>query len=65
MKNIPTLKAEKQKKKIIGIIEKKFKPKPWLRKPEEEKIVQGYYYVKSKYKDKVKNQIDNIINQLK
>jgi hypothetical protein len=55
MKNTPTLKAKKRE----------FKPKPWLRKPDEEKIVQGYYYVKSKHKDQVKNQIDNIIKKLK
>lgn len=55
----------KQKKKIIGIIEKEFKPKPWLRKPDEEKKVQGYYYVKSKHKDQVKKQVEKILNQYK
>ena len=55
MKSLKTLKAKR----------KEFKPKPWLRKPEEEKIVQGHYYVKSKYKEQVKNQLENIIKQLK
>lgn len=59
IKQIPTLKAEKRKDI------KEFKPKPWLRKPDEEKIVQGYYYVKAKHKDQVKKQIDKLLNELK
>lgn len=54
MKNTPTLKAQKRE----------FRPKPWLRKPDEEKKVQGYYYVKAKYKDQVEKQIDKLLNRL-
>lgn len=53
MKNTPTLKAQKRE----------FKPKPWLRKPDEEKKVQGYYYVKAKHKDQVEKKIEKLLNQ--
>lgn len=44
--------------------EKVFIPKPWLRKPLEEKKVQGYYYVKSKFKDLAEQKVNKIINDL-
>ena len=53
-KQIPTLKALKAEKK-------QYRPKPWLLKPYEEKKVQDYYYVKSKYKEEVKKQVDKIL----
>lgn len=53
MNNTPTLKA----------IKKEFKPKPWLRKPDEEKMVQGYYYVKAKHKAVVRNEIKRILKR--
>ena len=52
-KQIQTLKATK----------KEFKPKPWLRKPDEEKKVQGYYYVKAKHKNQVEKKIEKLLNQ--
>lgn len=60
MSNRKTLKALKATKKD----ERQFKPKPWLRKPDEEKKVQGYYYVKAKHKDHVTNEINKLLNQL-
>jgi len=42
---------------------KEFKPKPWLKKPEEEKKVQGYYYVKAKYREIAKQEIDKLTEQ--
>lgn len=44
-------------------VKKEFKPKPWLKKPEEEKKVQGYYYVKAKYKEIAKQEIDKLTEQ--
>jgi hypothetical protein len=44
--------------------EKVFVPKPWLRKPDEEKKVQGYYYVKSKFKNLAEEKINKIVNNL-
>jgi hypothetical protein len=40
---------------------KEYRPKPWLLKPCEEKKVQDYYYVKAKYKDQVKKQVEKIL----
>ena len=42
---------------------KEFKPKPWLKKPEEEKKVQGYYYVKAKFKEIAQQEIDKLTEQ--
>lgn len=53
LKTLPTLKA----------VKKEFRPKPWLKKPTEEKKVQDYYYVKAKHKEQVKNQIKQILKQ--
>jgi len=44
---------------------KEYRPKPWLLKPSEEKKVQDYYYVKAKYKDQMKKQVDKILIQYK
>lgn len=44
---------------------REFKPKPWLKKPEEEKVVMVYGYVKSKNRDKAKADIDKLINDNK
>lgn len=57
-KPTPTLKAIKAERK-----DKEYRPKPWLIKPFEEKKVQGYYYVKYKYKDQVRKEIDKLLNQ--
>lgn len=65
MKAVKTLKAKKQKSKIIGIIEKEFRPKEWLRKNEEDKQVQCYFYVKKKNKEYVMLEIDSIIKKYK
>lgn len=42
---------------------KEFKPKPWLKKPAEEKKVQGYYYVKAKFKEIAQQEIDKLTSQ--
>jgi hypothetical protein len=44
---------------------KEFKPKPWLKKPEEEKKVQCYYYIKKKYKQIAEQDVNNIIKNYK
>lgn len=44
---------------------KEFKPKPWLKKPEEEKVVMVYGYVKAKHKQIAQDQLEQMINQLK
>lgn len=44
---------------------REFKPKEWLRKPDEEKKVMVYGYVKAKNKDKAKADIDKLINDNK
>ena len=46
-------------------VKKEFKPKPWLKKPEEEKVVMVYGYVKAKHKQIAQNQLEQMINQLK
>lgn len=53
----------KTKKNLKG--KKEFKPKPWLKKPEEEKVVMVYGYVKAKHKQIAQNQLEQMINQLK
>jgi hypothetical protein len=42
---------------------REFKPKEWLRKPDEEKKVQGYYYVKAKYRQIAKEEILKLTQQ--
>jgi len=54
------LKSVKQKPK-----KREFKPKPWLKKPEEEKVVMVYGYVKAKHKQIAQDQLQQMINQLK
>ena len=44
---------------------KEFKPKPWLKKSEEEKVVMVYGYVKAKHKQIAQDQLEQMINQLK
>jgi hypothetical protein len=44
---------------------KEFKPKPWLKKPAEEKKVQGYYYVKAKFKNIANQEIEKLTQQWK
>jgi len=44
---------------------KEFKPKPWLKKPDEDKVVMVYGYVKSKHKNIAQDQLKQMINQLK
>lgn len=44
---------------------KEFKPKPWLKKPAEEKKIQGYYYVKAKYKEIAEREVNDIIKNYK
>lgn len=56
---------KKKYQKTIERLDKQFKPKPWLKKPEEEKKVMVYGYVKAKHKEIAKNQIELMINQLK
>ncbi len=56
---------ELKKTPIVGIVEKKFKPKPWLKKPAEEKKVQGYYYVKAKFKKIAHEEIEKLTQQWK
>lgn len=51
-----TLKAEKKQSKYS-------QPKTWLRKPEAEKKVQDYYYIKSKHKYLAKELIKELLNQ--
>ena len=46
-------------------VKKEFKPKPWLKKAEEEKVVMVYGYVKAKHKQIAQNQLEQMINQLK
>jgi len=43
---------------------REFKPKEWLRKPDEEKKVMVYGYVKAKHKPIAEEKIKSIINQL-
>jgi len=50
----------KQKSKLKAE-KKEYRPKPWLLKPTEEKKIQDYYYVKAKYKEQVKKQVDKIL----
>jgi len=52
-----TLKAEKKENKSS----KYSQPKTWLRKPEEEKKIQDYYYIKSKHKESAKKQIKELL----
>ena len=49
-----TLKAEKKESKYS-------QPKIWLRKPEEERKIQDYYYIKSKHKTEAKKQIKELL----
>jgi hypothetical protein len=57
-----TLKAEK--KEIKSSKSNKYsQPKTWLRKPEAEKKVQDYYYIKSKHKYLAKELIKELLNQ--
>ena len=42
---------------------KEFKPKPWLKKPAEEKKIQGYYYVKAKFKEIAQQEIEKLTSQ--
>lgn len=58
MKETKTLKAKRKEFK-------KFRPKEWLRKNEEDKQVQCYFYVKKKYKQNVMLEIDSIIKKYK
>jgi hypothetical protein len=44
---------------------KEFKPKPWLKKPAEQKKVQGYYYVKAKFKKIAHEEIEKLTQQWK
>jgi len=44
---------------------KEFKPKPWLKKPEEEKVVMVYAYVKAKHKEIAEDTIKQLLNNLK
>lgn len=44
---------------------KQFKPKPWLKKPEDEKKVMGYYYVKKKHLAEVQTKVNKLIKQFK
>lgn len=46
-------------------VKKEFKPKPWLVKPAEEKKIQGYYYVKAKYKEIAHSEIEKLTAQWK
>jgi hypothetical protein len=46
-------------------VKKEFRPKPWLKKPEEEKVVMVYGYVKAKHKEIAQDQLEQMINQLK
>jgi hypothetical protein len=59
----------KKLKKLLNKMEKKrkkeFKPKPWLKKPDEDKVVMVYGYVKSKHKNIAQDQLKQMINQLK
>ena len=59
MKELKTLKALKAVRK------KEFRPKEWLRKNEEDKQVQCYFYVKKKNKEYVMLEIDSIIKKYK
>ena len=43
---------------------REFKPKEWLRKPDEEKKVMVYGYVKSKHKEVAQKVLKKIINEL-
>jgi hypothetical protein len=42
---------------------KQFKPKPWLKKPEDEKKVMGYYYVKKKHLTEAQTKVDKLIKK--
>lgn len=42
---------------------KPFKPKPWLKKPEDEKKVMGYYYVKKKHLQEAQTKVDKLIKK--
>jgi hypothetical protein len=42
---------------------KTFKPKPWLKKPEDEKKVMGYYYVKKKHLQEAQTKVDKLIKK--
>jgi hypothetical protein len=53
-----------KQKQILKTEKKEFKPKPWLRKPDEEKKIQGYYYIKNKYKNIAEEKVNDIINYL-
>lgn len=44
---------------------KEFKPKPWLKKPNEEKKVMVYAYVKAKHKEIAEDTIKQLLNTLK
>jgi hypothetical protein len=46
-------------------VKKEFRPKPWLKKPEEDKVVMVYGYVKAKHKNIAQDQLQQMINQLK
>jgi hypothetical protein len=42
---------------------KPFKPKPWLKKPEDEKKVMGYYYVKKKHLTEAQTKVNKLIKK--
>tara|TARA_R110000868_G_scaffold410491_1_gene698651 strand:- start:2081 stop:2227 length:147 start_codon:yes stop_codon:yes gene_type:complete len=42
---------------------KEFKPKPWLKKPEDEKKVMGYYYVKKKHLAEAQSKVNKLIKK--
>lgn len=44
---------------------KQFKPKPWLKKPEDEKKVMGYYYVKKKHLEEAQIKVNKLIKKYK
>lgn len=46
-------------------IKKEFKPKPWLKKPSEEKKVMVYAYVKAKHKEIAEDTIKHLLTILK
>ena len=52
-------------KTLKAVRKKEFRPKEWLRKNEEDKQVQCYFYVKKKNKEYVMLEIDSIIKKYK
>ena len=41
-------------------VKKEFRPKPWLKKPDEEKVVMVYGYVKAKHKNIAQDQLEQM-----